>query len=341
MRRWEGSASRRTITLLLGALVVVGGAQPAMAFPDAADQVRAADHEVDPNIITRFAGADRIETGLEVSSTWDDGMATGVVLARSDGFADALAGAPLAVAKGGPLLLTTPDTLDPRVLAEIIRLLPAGGSVYLLGGTGALSAAVETAITGAGFVAVRYAGATRFDTAIAIADSGLGNPSPLLLTNGLDFPDALPAGAAAGAVGGAVLLTSGTTVPGSLQAHLDAHPAATLFAIGGPAAAAVPGATAVTGPTRYDTAVAVAEEFFAAPFAVGVVSGTNYPDALTGGADVAIAGAPLLLTPGDLLHPSARAYLEANHDSIDIGVVYGGTAAVSETAALQVLGAIS
>lgn len=340
-RCWMAVTGRRTKTLLLGALVLVGGAQPAMAFPGATGRVAAADHEIDPNLGFRIAGEDRIDTGLQVSGSWDDASATAIILARSDGFADALAGAPLAVAKGGPLLLTTPGALDPRVLAEIIRLLPAGGTVYLLGGLGALSAAVETAITDAGFVAVRYAGDTRFDTAIAIADGGLANPTTLLLTNGLDFPDALPAGAAAGAIGGAVLLTSGTTVPAPLQTYLDAHPAVTLFAIGGPAAAAVPAATPVAGATRYETSVAVAEQFYAAPLVVGVVSGTNYPDALTGGADVALAGFPLLLTPGDALEPSVQAYLESTHDAIDIAVIYGGFAAVSEFAGLQVYAAIS
>ncbi len=65
--------------------------------------------------------------------------ATGVVLARGDLFPDALSGVPLAGVYGGPLLLTPPTILLPSVLVEIKRVLAPGGTVILMGGTGALS----------------------------------------------------------------------------------------------------------------------------------------------------------------------------------------------------------
>lgn len=322
-----------TGAVLVGLIVtaIPAGANEAGKPRSIGEKAVAAGHEVDDNFVARIAGADRIETGIEVSQIgWEDDTAMAVVLSRSDGFADAMAGTPLAVEKGGPLLLNPSDALDPRVLAEIDRLLMPGATVYLLGGTTAMSAAVESAITAAGYVVVRYSGATRYDTAIQVADLGLGNPGLLLLTNGLDFPDALPAGTAAGANGGAVLLTSGSTMPASVQAYLDAYPAAMKFAIGGPAATAAPSATPIVGTTRYHTSALVAAEFFVEPFGIGMASGTNYPDALTGGTDAAWGGVPLLLTPRDALDPSVEAYIDANHDAIDIGVVYGGMAAVAD-----------
>ena len=55
----------------------------------------------------RLAGVDRVDTAVKISqnSFPANGSANAVVLARGDIFPDALAGAPLAVAKGGPLLL--------------------------------------------------------------------------------------------------------------------------------------------------------------------------------------------------------------------------------------------
>ena len=316
---------------LVGATYGSAGATDSGGHRTLRDRVTGAGHESDFNLVLRISGADRIETGIVVSqSGWDDDMAEAVVLSRSDGFADAMAGTPLAVAKGGPLLLNPPDALDPRVLVEINRILVPGATVYLLGGASALSPAVESAITAAGYVVVRYSGATRFDTAIQVAEVGLGNPALLLLTNGLDFPDALPAGTAAGANEGAVLLTSGPTMPASVQAYLDAHPTAVRFAIGGPAATAAPAATPIVGTTRYHTSALVADQFFDMPFAVGLASGLNYPDALTGGTDAAWMGAPLLLTPPGALDPSVEAYIDLNHDSVDFGLVYGGISAVTE-----------
>jgi hypothetical protein len=141
-----------------------------------------------------------------------------VALARSTDFADALAGTPLAVDLDAPVLLTAPTSLDQRVLAEIQRILPAGGTVHLLGGTAALSAEVEDAIKAAGYQTVRVAGATRIETSIAIAE--LLEPSTVLIATGFDFPDALAAGAAAAAHDAAVLLTTSEQPHPALDAYL-------------------------------------------------------------------------------------------------------------------------
>src|SRR5438270_810652 len=82
-----------------------------------------------------------------------------------------------AVAKQGPLLLTASEGLDSRVQTELQRVLPAGSTVYLLGGTGALSQAVQDRVQAMGYNPVRLFGSNRFETAVAVADQGLGNPS--------------------------------------------------------------------------------------------------------------------------------------------------------------------
>src|SRR5580700_7640205 len=83
--------------------------------------------------LTRVSGADRFLTAVAVSqvSFPTAGSAKAVVLASGDAFADALAGTPLAVQKGGPLLLTPSTGLTPPVVAEITRVLPPGGMVYV------------------------------------------------------------------------------------------------------------------------------------------------------------------------------------------------------------------
>src|SRR5690606_29693273 len=148
----------------------------------------------------------RIETSVEVSQeVFGDGEAGAVVLTRADDFPDAQAGAPLAVDRDAPILLTAPAALHPVTEAEIVRVLPEGGTVYLLGGTVALSEAVEDRLVELGFEVVRLGGVNRFATAAIIAGEGLGHPAVLLATNGGDFADSVVAGAAApaAAAGGA------------------------------------------------------------------------------------------------------------------------------------------
>ncbi len=98
----------------------------------------------------------------------EPGSAAWGILSRDDVFADTLAATSLA--GYGPLLFTPTGALDPATAAELARTVPAGGTVYLLGGEAALSPAVEQAVRDLGLTPVRLAGASRLDTAVAVAD---------------------------------------------------------------------------------------------------------------------------------------------------------------------------
>ena len=158
------------------------------------------------------------------------------MLARSDTFADALAGTPLAVGKHGPLLLTGSSSLSSATSAEIQRVLAPGATVYVLGGISAITPAVANAVAALGHPVVRISGADRFATAAQVA-AALGNPNIVFEADGTNFPDALSAGSAAAEAGGVVLLTAGSGQSAPTAAYLAAHPSAKRYAIGGPAAA--------------------------------------------------------------------------------------------------------
>jgi hypothetical protein len=289
----------------------------------------------------RLAGADRYGTGVSTSrsSFPQAGSAEAVVLARGDdpfGFADALSGTPLAVAVGGPVLITRPDELVEEVRAEIQRVLTPGRTVYLLGGERALSAAIETEIRSLGYVTERLWGETRYDTALRVA-AVLGDRGVVLVTTGSDFPDALAAGAAAAHVGGVVLLTPSEQRWPGVDAYLRAHPTAAAYAVGGPAARPYQEATAVYGGDRFETATRVAARFFDAPTHVGLARSDRFPDSLSGGAHVGRLGGPLLLTPTDTLNSAFTArYLCDHAATIGDAVLYGGTAAISDAVRAQV-----
>ncbi|MBA2318697.1 MAG: cell wall-binding repeat-containing protein [Euzebyales bacterium] len=287
-----------------------------------------------PVDVVRLSGPGRIETAIAISNdSYGDGEATTVVLARADDYPDALTGAALAIAADGPLLITSSNELLGAVADELQRVLPAGGTVHVLGGDQAIEPAAYGAVADLGYDVERIFGPTRFETAVAIAEF-LGSPDPTLLTTGLDFPDALVAGAASGQVGGAVLLTAGEDRHAAVDAYLDAKDEAQLWAVGGPAALAYPEAEGVFGPTREGTAVAAAEEFFAEqPSVVGFARRDDFPDALTGGAHIGRLGGPLLLTFTDQLSVEPESYLCQRVGGFEIGYVYGGTAAINDQVA--------
>jgi putative cell wall-binding protein len=284
--------------------------------------------------LTVLGGADRSATAIAVSqATFPEAKSAGaVILARDDGFVDALAGAPLAAKSRAPLLLTDPGSLHAATAAEIQRVLPAGGTVYLLGGTNALTTTVADSIGGLGYHVVRYAGVDRYSTATAIA-TALGNPAIVVLADGTNFADALSAGPAAARAGGAVLLTRGPTLNPATVAWLAAHPPVTLYAIGGPASMAAPAATPLAGTNRYATAVLVAQRFFSNPTIVGLASGANYPDALSGGAAAALGGYPVVLSDPVALSPETTAYLQSIAGTLSGIDVYGGSEAVTAAVA--------
>lgn len=291
---------------------------------------------------TDLAGTDRIGTAIETSkdtfadngtlstaatTTFTKLQAKSVTLARADLYPDALSGTPFAVKSTAPLLLTFSDTLDSRVEAEIKRVIGSTGTVHLLGGTAALSTSVETRLRSLGYTVVRHAGADRYGTAVAIANA-LGNPSTIFEATGVNFPDALAAGAAAAKANAAVLLTNDSSQSPTTSSYIASHSGTTRYAIGGPASRADSSATAVAGLNRYDTAVKVAEKFFSGPTSVGLASGENFPDALSGGDHIGFRRGPLLLTPTSSLAPETKAYCQANKSTITVGYVYGGIAAI-------------
>lgn len=307
--------------------------------------------------VARLSGANRFETAVAVSrSRWATSGATAVVLTRSDTYADALSGVALAAKKGGPLLLTPPDRLEEATRAEMQRvLLPGHSTVYLLGSTGALSQAVEDQVRALGYFVQRLAGPDRFATSVEIAKAIDPNPPLVLLATGMNYPDALAAGAAAAAQNASeegnysavVLLTRDATIPSVTKAFLDSRPKdlGMLYGIGRQAAAAAysydpvgPYVRGVWGADRYETAHDVAVEFFEGQRYTGFATGTNWPDALTGGALMGVLGGPLMLTRGTdaSLGIHAVSLLKESSGSVHTGVVFGSSAVVSSSQQPQI-----
>ena len=305
--------------------------------------------------MTRLAGGDRIGTAIAISNQEfaTAHTAKNVILTAAYTFPDAMSAGPLGKLFTAPLLLTTPGSLDPATLAEIQRVMPVpstgtpatttqgcsstspANAVYVVGGDAAIAAIIDTQLNTAGFNVVRLAGTNRFGTSVSVAKCE-GSPSTVFLATGNIFADALSAGPAAALKGGSVLLTDGPVMPPAVATYLASLTNPTVYAVGQGAHLADPSAQPIVGGDRFATAALVASEFFTSPTIVGVATGSNFPDALAGGAFMGAMGGPVLLTNPESLQSADGLYIGQNNATLTQAFLFGGTATLSPLVATQV-----
>ena len=169
--------------------------------------------------VERVQGSDRYATAVAISRAAFAPGVPAAFVATGASFPDALAAGPAAIATRGPVLLTRPGELPPATRQELARLAP--GTIYLLGGTRAVSEGVRTAIAQAtGRPVVRLAGADRYATAVAISKQFFDRPQSVYLATGSNFPDALSAVPAAGQIGAPLLLVQRDRLPPTVASEL-------------------------------------------------------------------------------------------------------------------------
>lgn len=265
----------------------------------------------------RLAGANRYETAVAVSEFSFPTTSTTVFIANGLNFPDALAAGPAAGALDGSLLLTSPNSLPAVVRDEIIRLQPE--TIYIVGGTSAVSTAVEAALDAIDTpgptdpTVVRLSGANRYLTGAAIVEEvwdGVTVPEVFIAT-GRNYPDALSAGAVAAGEEVPVILVDGNqaTVPASTLALITSLGPSQITIAGGPSVVSASimnqltvafGAADVrrlAGADRYGTSAVISADAYPTSESVILATGANFPDALAAATLAARASAPLYLTP--------------------------------------------
>jgi len=283
----------------------------------------------------RLHGSDRFETALKISDAVYPEQANAAVLARGDKFPDALAGVPLAFQKGGPLLLTNPDSLHSDTEDKIDELLSIGDTIYILGGEAAISEDVANELEEKNYNVRRLEGANRYETAIAIAKELVDDPQEAFLATGQDFADAVAVSGVAAVRNAPVLLTHGENLSDSTSNYIEENNLNEINVIGGPAAVSeevkeeAGGTERIYGDNRWVTAVEIAEEFVGTTTKAALATGDNFPDALSGGVYAAQNQAPVLLTTSTDLSNEVEKYLE-NKAEVNKVTIFGGEVAVSE-----------
>jgi putative cell wall-binding protein len=188
----------------------------------------------------------------------------------------------------------------------------------------------------------RQYGNNRYETAAVTSEDAFAPGVPVAyITTGATFPDALAAGAAAGFLGGPVILVERNRVPALATTELERlNPRRTVI-VGGTSAVSSyvsslvgryqtgGGNSRIAGADRYATAAALSAATFAPGVATAYIAGgANWPDALAAVPHAAMAGGPLLLTKQDAVPATVKAELERLQPGRII--VVGGTSVVSQ-----------
>ncbi|MDP2587571.1 MAG: cell wall-binding repeat-containing protein, partial [bacterium] len=251
--------------------------------------------------VVRIDGTTPVEQAINVSKLRFPvaGSSPVGLLARDDIFADALTISPLVNRTGGTILLNDSAMLLPEVLTELERALGpgTGQTVYIAGQTEAQSAAVEQALSAAGFTPKRLGDSNRIGTAARIAEEIVAlNPSPttkVFLAEHALFADALVAGAVAGDVimdnqADPILLAERgqSSLDDFTRDFLEAHPDVTAVEIIGGEEALPAGLVSTltdigtvatidrsAGQDRFATAVALMQKHVTGPTNVVVANG--------------------------------------------------------------------
>lgn len=170
--------------------------------------------------VTRVGGADRYATAAQVATeNWTEGSEN-VVLVSGQGYADSVSASVLAKKLNAPILLTTSDKLSADASAALTKLSPK--NVYVIGGTGSISDAIESGLKGTYSNVVRLGGKDRYDTNLAVAqklvDLGVSKDN-IIAVAGTGFSDALSVAPVAAAKDEILLLTNNSVA--SLSATTD------------------------------------------------------------------------------------------------------------------------
>jgi len=289
------------------------------------------------NEIVRIAGPNRYETSIAAAEHLKEaeGRETfdRIIVASGDDFPDALSASYLAYKKDAPILLVGKYQTSIGPVSEYINAnLSDGGTVYIIGGTGAVSEKVDAAIEGK---VVRLSGSNRYATNISVLKEAGVDDEALLVASGEDYADALSASAA-----GRPILLVGKALTQDQKDYLEENKAVfsdNAYVIGGTGAvsAKVEGEVAaytgtpmrVSGSNRYGTSIAVANEFFKGDLdSIVIASGTDFPDGLSGGPIALIYEAPLVLVKNDYYNHAVEFF--KGRDAYKL-VVMGGKGVVS------------
>ncbi|MGX1192106.1 cell wall-binding repeat-containing protein [Metabacillus sp. SLBN-84] len=285
----------------------------------------------------RYAGENRFDTSVALADEWLESDVA--VLATGRNYPDALSATPLAVKHEAPLLLTDTKAVPTKVLAKLKDL--GVTKVYLIGGTGVISADVETQLKNNGVkTIVRIAGNDRYETSVKVAKE-VGVDGGIVVASGENYPDALSIAPVAGIIGAPILLTRSADLPGVVKTYVKTAGADYSIVAGGSsvvsakAAASLPDMTRLGGSNRYTTNTQIVDYAFEEgiydmdyPF---IATGADFPDALSASALAAGWSNGIILTDPNEPKTTTKETVQYYSDLVEEYEIVGGVKALPDS----------
>jgi putative cell wall-binding protein len=176
----------------------------------------------------RISGLNRYATSQAVAlAGWQ--QSDYAVLANGEDFPDALSAAPLAKKYNAPILLTQKNVLPTETTNTLQQLKVK--NVFVIGGTGVVSSAVENQLTSMGIVITRLAGQDRYETDIKVAKQ-LDNVTKIAIVTGEDFPDALSIAPIAVKENMPIILVAHNAIPDVVKNYINSQSISKVYVIG-------------------------------------------------------------------------------------------------------------
>ena len=284
-----------------------------------------------PKATTRVAGADRINTAVEVSKKYYKSAET-VIIANSEKFADSLSASALSKALKAPILLVKKDQLDSVVAQEIKRL--GAKNVVVIGGEQSVDEAKNSLSK---YNVQTIAGSDRYETSAKIAQEIIKRTgtTQAVIASGETFADALTVAPLANKNNMPILLVQPNNIPKATQEVLKQIKNAIIVGgektISKEVANKLPNPTRIAGANRYETAKKIYEYGFKDRKEVNIANGTNFADSLVIGS----IDCPILLAESNEVPESTKeAIKDSKFEKVN---VFGGENSIDESVVKELI----
>ena len=293
--------------------------------------------------LTRIAGETRYETMSAIVDKFDPDKGGAVILASANNFPDALAASSLSGTQNAPIVLTNTSSLSDEARKQLEAIKP--NKLYIVGGQAAISKEVEqSAVSAASCQNItRFAGDTRYETALKITDEINQNNGTVIIATGENFADALSVSPYAQHFKAPIVLSSPSSgLSEEAISMIEGEGFSNAIIVGGTSAvpnavnqqlntAGISNIQRLQGSTRYETSAKIAEyEKSQGMTADGAVfaTGSNFPDALVAGPFAGKNNSMVLLADDSTIQWAAK-----HREDVSKAFIAGGPSAVNEDAA--------
>ncbi|ACO86875.1 cell wall-binding repeat-containing protein [Clostridium botulinum] len=293
---------KKIMALIISSAIVLGGKGVAGAKGD--------------YNVNRISGENRYETSINIAKHYNSEKFENVIIANGNDFPDALAGSVLSKKLNAPILLIDENVNSSRETINLIKSkLAKNGSIYILGGEGAIDRVYEDWFKALGYKNIkRLGGINRFATNKSIVKSlNVEKGTPIVIVNGFGFADALSVSSSAASKGYPIFMSNADKLPNEIKDIIKEISPTKAFIIGGEGVMRnsivdelkniVPSLNKddierVEGKNRYETSLNVCSKFNLLSDNAIIANGENFPDALSGSALASKMDAPIILTDG-------------------------------------------